>query len=496
MTKSRVFLFLSLSFILGVFSRSFFDVNFAALKYFFSISAIIIFAAFFKNKTALATAGALIFFILGVWRTEIGLNQIKNLPPGGPFSGAAIVAKEPEQKENYQQVIIRENNGSKLLLNTSQYSALNYGDKLKVDCDLEMPKSEGEFDYKMYLAKDKVYYLCRNPQYEKIQEGAGSKFYGILLNLRKIIEKNIRSVLPQPESALGSGLILGGSSRMSKEVQNNFSKISMTHIVAVSGYNVTIIAEYLMILGIFLGLWRPRAFWFAIIGIFLFVLAIGFPSSAVRAAVMGGLLLWAAKNGRLAKSYNAIVFAGAAMLIINPLLLRWDIGFQLSFLAALGIVLLSPLWERKFAKKHRAFGITEIAFLTVSAQIFVLPIALFNFHNFSYVSILANVLILPVVPLTMFLVFFSAIFGVVWHPLSLALGWLAYLPLHFIIWVADLMAGLEWANRTVKNFSPFHVVLWYALLFLAVFYVKTKMEKRRKYLMNKLTSAPERSGVK
>ena len=125
-------------------------------------------------------------------------------------------------------------------------------------------------------------------------------------------------LIPAPQSGLLIGLLLGGDGQLPKTVQDNFSKTGMTHIVAVSGYNVTIIAEYLMLFFLFLGLWRRQAFWVSILGIFLFVLMVGFPSSAVRAGVMGMLLLWAMKNGRLANSQNAIVFSAAVMLLINP----------------------------------------------------------------------------------------------------------------------------------------------------------------------------------
>jgi competence protein ComEC len=326
----------------------------------------------------------------------------------------------------------------------------------------------------MYLAKDGIFYLCQKPQIENLNENKGSRFYLGILKIKSKLEESINRVVPQPEAALANGLILGGSGRMSKEVQNNFSKTGMTHVVAVSGYNVTIIAEYLIAALIFIGFWRKRAFWFAVLGVILFVAMIGFPSSAVRAGVMGSLLLWAAKNGRLANSYGAIIFAGVIMLLVNPMLLRWDVGFQLSFLAALGIVALAPFWEKRLVKKHKALGITEAVFLTISAQIFVLPIILYNFHIFSLVSVLANALILPIIPLSMLLVFLVAATGLIWNPLSLAFAWLAYLPLKYEVWVVSALAGLNWASRTVENFTWHWVVVWYLALAIIVALLKKR----------------------
>lgn len=248
----------------------------------------------------------------------------------------------------------------------------------------------------------------------------------------------------------------------------------MTHIVAVSGYNVTIIAEYLIFLGLWLGMWRKNAVWLAIIGIIVFVMMIGFPSSAVRAGVMGGILLWAMKNGRLANSQNAIVFAAAVMLSINPLLLRWDIGFQLSFLATLGIVEISAFWEKNFIKKNKAFGISEIIMLSLSAQIFVLPVIAYNFHITSLISLLANILILPIVPLSMLLVFLVAVSGFIFYNLSLIFAWLAFIPLVYEIKIVQILAGLSWASIQIEKINIFWIIIYYFSLVGGIYYFKKR----------------------
>lgn len=389
MTKSKIFLILSLSFIAGVFARSFFDID-LILIYFSLVLTIIFFVLGYKKKIAWVAIFAILFFISGIGRTEIDLKKLEGLNLDGKNISAEVkIIKEPEQKEKYQKLIVETKSKDKklrLLINADPYLKINYGDVLKIDCSLEIPKNFSEdFDYRMYLAKDKIYYLCQNAQIETIGSNKGNKLYGTILKTKQEMEEKINRVIPQPQAALANGLLFGGSNRLSQEISDNFSKTGMTHIVAVSGYNVSIIAEYLILAGIFLGLWRKQAFWFALVGIVIFVVMIGLPASAVRAGVMGTLLIWAMKNGRLANSQNAIIFAGVIMLIINPLILRWDIGFQLSFLATLGIIMLAPFWEKYFIKKHKALGLTEILFLTISAQIFVLPIILHNFHNLSLV---------------------------------------------------------------------------------------------------------------
>lgn len=417
----------------------------------------------------------IIFFVFGSWLTNNKLDKLGDLNlDGKEFSGKVIVAKEPQKKDKYQNIIIKTQDNLKILINANLYSDLKYGDEIDLKCTLKIPDNKNiDFDYRMYLAKDEIFYLCQNTNYQKIGENGGNKIYLAILNFKNKLSENINSAVPQPESALGNGLIFGGNSELSKDTADNFSKTGLSHIVAVSGFNVTIIAEYLMIIGIFLGLWRKQSFWFAVVGIFLFVLSVGFPSSAIRAGVMGSLLLWAMKNGRLSSSFNAIIFSAGIMLFINPLLLRWDIGFQLSFLAALGIIELSPFWEGYLVKKNKMAGeIQETIFLTISATIFVLPVIMYNFHTISVISVLANLLVLPIIPLAMLLVFLTSVAGLFSSVISLPFAWVTFLPLKYIIGTVNYLASLRWSSVEVENFSVGWVIIWYMVLFLAIFIIK------------------------
>lgn len=487
MTKSKIFLVLSLSFILGIFLASNLKMDvfliyphanntFGAGVYALSIISIIIITLGYKNKITLMAGLAILFLALGIWLTDKKLAAAKNSDLDGKnISGNAIVIKEPEEKDNYKNIVAKTGEGLRVLLRTNINADIGYGDELKIECTLKIPENKEDFNYKMYLAKDKIFYLCQNANFSKTGKNYGNKIYARILNLKNKMSENINRVIPYPESALGNGLIFGGSGDLPKDLKDNFSRTGMTHIVAVSGYNVTIIAEYLILFGIFIGLWRKQAFWFAIFGIFLFILMCGFPSSAVRAGVMGSLLLWAMKNGRLANSWNAIIFAGAVMLAINPLVLRWDIGFQLSFLAAIGIISLAPFWENIFVKNHKALGFSEIFLLTLSAQIFVLPVILYNFHTLSLVSLVANLLILLIIPVSMLLVFLTAAAGLISELLSLPFAWLAYLPLKYEVWMIKTLGELPWSSKTMENFGWQRFLLWYLALGLAIFLLKKKL---------------------
>lgn len=484
MHKSKIFLILILSFIGGLLYRSFWSVE-VWMVWLSVVFSLVIFFWDYKNKNNVVWSLLVIFFLLGVGRIEMDLKKIAEIKiPNQSISTKAFIIKEPEKKEFYQNLIVSviendlfKNNSAtsqKLLIKTDLYRDFKYGEQLEISCSPEIIKnSSQDFDYRMYLAKDKIYYTCPKAQLKKTGEYRVG-VYGFILNTRNRLENNIKKIIPQPEATLGGGLLFGGSGGLSKEMQEIFSATGMTHIVAVSGYNVTIIVQYLMLAGIFFGLWRPQAFYFALLGIFLFVAMIGFPSSAVRAGVMGSLILWAIKNGRLASVDNAIILAGAIMLIINPLLLRWDVGFQLSFLATLGLVKLAPFWEKYFIEKYDSLGIMEIVLMSISAQLFVLPIILYNFHKLSLISVIANVFVLPIIPVTMLLVFLSALISFIFYPVALMLGYLAWGLLKYEIKIIEFLGSFKWSSVEVASFNEIGLVIWYLILISAIYLFNRK----------------------
>ncbi len=482
MTKSKILLFLLLSFIGAVFVRSFFEISQAQIFLLLMLALITLFT-FYKNKMATLVAFLLLSFVFGLWKTDSKISQASNLTfLGKNFQEQAVVQKVSPSTFGQNIIVDFQNEKISVLLQVPQYPEYKYGDLLEITCTVKAIEnlSAGEagkddsFDYHMYMAKEGVLYQCEKSKIKKVGENGGSFLLGKIIAMRRIFENKINQVLPQPEGALAIGLLLGGSGGLSKEIQSDFSRTGMTHIVAVSGYNVTIIAEYLILLGIALGLWRKQAIWFAIVGIALFVIMSGLPASAVRAGVMSGILLWAMKNGRLSSCENAIIFAGAIMLFLNPLLLRWDVGFQLSFLATLGIVLTSDFWEKSFVKQHKALGISEAITLSLSAQIFVLPIIAYNFHLTSLISLLANVFILPVIPLSMLLVFLVMVFGLLWTPLSLVFAWLAFVLLAYEIKLIHLLAEFPWASVGVEKVNVWWIAIYYIILIRIIFWIKSR----------------------
>ena len=481
-TKARVFFISAVSFIGGVFLQTFFVVDEKILSLFLAVVGTIIFTVYFRNTAARLFVISILLFAVGVWRGELALREVSNtLFEGEKISESAIVVREPVRKEKYKRAYVHlEEHNVRVLIYADPYSDISHGDRMNISCILaKVENFSDSFDWKMFLAKDHVYYQCRSLSFEKRNEEKKT-FYEKIILLRRLMEANINHVIPEPHAGLANGLLFGGDNRLPENVEEDFTRTGMTHIVAVSGFNVTIIAGYLMIIGIALGLWRKHAFWFALSGIVLFVAMIGFPPSAVRAGIMGSLVLFAMHYGRLGNALNALLCAAVVMLFLNPLLLRYDIGFQLSFLATLGIILCAPLFESRALSKHRALGFSEILLLTFSAQIFVLPIILFQFEQFSTVSLLSNLLVLPIVPVTMLFVFVSSVSGFFLPPLSIACGWIAYLLLQYELWVIHSFAEFSWASFPISNFGPLAGALYYGGVFVVVRYLRAKHFAKRK----------------
>ena len=264
-------------------------------------------------------------------------------------------------------------------------------------------------------------------------------------------------------------MVLGNRSEISPEVLESFNLTGTRHIIAISGLHITIITVMLMYLLLAIGINRNKAFYLAVLAMAFFVIMIGLPPSAVRAAVMGGLVLLAVKVGRLNSSLNAIVFAAAAMLIINPDLLRHSVGFQLSFAAVLGIIYLFPILEKyseKIIKSDLAAYrfVRSVILITLSAQIATLPILINSFENLSLSSILANVLILPIVPAIILGSFLAMAGGGVSLLLGQIISWPIWLMVTYQIKIIEYLAGCSWSAISIKIFPAWAFGIYYFLL--------------------------------
>ncbi|MDP3956421.1 MAG: ComEC/Rec2 family competence protein [bacterium] len=296
------------------------------------------------------------------------------------------------------------------------YPEFSYGDQLSFSGTIQESNSGG-FNFISF------------PKINLIKTGQGSQIKQFLFAIKEKFTNSFQPLLPAEESALLEGLLTGGTAEFSPAFKDAIRQSGMSHIVALSGYNISVIGIALsFLLGFFLT--PQKAFYFSVTAIILFVVMTGASASAVRAAIMGIILLIARRSGRLYNFRNSIVITAAIMALFNPQILAYDIGFELSFGALLGIIYIMPILEKLFRVDDVGFLSWKAnALTTLSSQIIVLPLLIYYFQQFNVFSILSNILILQAIPMTMLLGFFLGVVGFFSGPL----GALVALPVSILL---------------------------------------------------------------
>lgn len=468
------------SFLGGTAIGLFFDVSLGGILLMVSvgIAGVSVFLAAVRERT-FGRILLVLFISLGTlcfgWeRASSELRYWQTPPENDVVMREGIADRDPVVKDRSVNVVVRATwcdgacPDSLVLVSLPPFSNIHQGDRFDIVCPLVRPKNFSEdFNYSLYLAKEGVGYECRFPKEWTVVAHSSGTLRGGISRVRDWLERGAQRASPEPESGLLSGLVLGGDARLPMNIRDEFSRTGLSHIVAVSGYNVTILAAILLGALVVFGLWRQKAYWGAILGIILFTLLVGSPASATRALIMAGLALSATRVGRMADPQNAVLAAAAGMLLVNPLLLRYDIGFQLSFLATIGILLVAPLLLVSFR-----FG--DILATTVAAELFVLPIILLNFHMLPVLSLLANMLVLPAVPFAMFFGFIGMICGAVFPIAATVVGFPGFLFARYILFVIDHLSRFSFASIPVLSFGVELALVWYTVLLSALFFLKQR----------------------
>lgn len=455
MTKSKIFLFLLLSFIGGVFLYSIINIPAATAAGIFIMGLLfLVFAILLRDRRKLVFGFCILMLALGSFRSHQVLSRHQSefrayFVGGQNLNFEGVIVEEPDRRSDFAQYVLKNNHLGRILIKTNLYPEYFYGDVLKISGKIELPESNigsTGFDYKNYLAKDNIFLISRNPKVTLLSRSESLTFYSLLLVLKRNFIAIIDKILPEPTSSFLSALLVGARRTLPGDLVVAFNKTGTTHVVAISGYNISIIS--IMILNFLSYLFLPRKliFWIVITCILMFTLIAGAGASVVRAAIMGSILVLASREGRFYQVTNAIVFAGALMLFFNPYLLRYDAGFQLSFLAALGLIYLAPRFNKWFSRLPNFLSFRTNLSATLSAQIMTLPVILWEFGRVSLIATLANVLILPAIPVTMFFGFLAGLSGFI----SLKIAQILILPSWFLlsyqIFIVKFLSILPWAS--------------------------------------------------
>src|SRR3989344_3478041 len=300
--QDRIFYSVCFGFALGVLLRSFIFVNIYTAIFLCVIATVLVlfFTFISKIKWGIVISVFVFAFSLGILRfhaAEVSPFHIYDESIGEKITGEGKIIDAPDVRENNQKLTVEVDVSgvkNKILVTTNFSQDFKYGDLVSISGKVEKPENfitdQGkEFDYVNYLRKDGIFYLIHYPEIEIISHGNGNKIKSILFSLKEKFLEKMNIAIPPPESLLMGGLIVGEKAAFSQELRKSFVDTGTIHIVALSGYNITIIAEWIMkLLASF-----PRNFgiWTGIFTIFLFIIMTGASSTAIRAGVMATLAL-------------------------------------------------------------------------------------------------------------------------------------------------------------------------------------------------------------
>ena len=464
----KIFLIIGLSILAGIYFALAISADWTFAFLFLTV-ALVIWIAGRRQANYFLIILVFIGLSLGVVRVVLVQNHHHELDQylGRKVEVGGVVANQPDERDTATRFILKpENYSAKILVTAGRFPEWQNGDHVSVTGKLQTPKnivatSGPAFDYISYLAKDGVYYEMYQPAINLISRPTwGITPFVNVLRSRLLLALSI--LLPEPESSLLAGIVLGARRGLDKQVTNDFTKAGVSHILVLSGYNITVVANYLLMLCSHL----PRLFGgiLGVVGIILFGLVAG-GGAVVWLSVLMAVIAWYARlSGRLFDVSAALMFTALAITLWNPVALSTDLGFQLSLLAMLGIVYVAPMLEAGFLRRvPEAWDFRAMVATTFGAQLAVLPLIWQATGHLSLVGFVSNLIILPIVPTVMGLGGIILVLGFIFPALSWPLAPLCYILLRALITLTHWFACLPMANLSLPA-SAFLVILIYFLL--------------------------------
>jgi len=351
----------------------------------------------------------------------------------------------------------------KVLIKSQLYPKYNYGDFIELSCKLTSPEPIEKFQYDKYLARYNIYSLCYSPKIILLKHNQANLILQKILHFKDFTSQTINQTIPEPQASFLAGILLGSRKGIPDKLLQDFNRTGVTHIIAISGYNITVISVMLLNLCLSLNINRKKAFWLVTFGITIFTILTGASAAVIRSAIMGILVLYSKYLGRANHTANILIITASIMCLINPKILLFDAGFQLSFLATIGLIYLSPKIKKYFLWLTIKFSIQENLISTLSAIIMTTPLILFQFERFSLVAPIVNLLILSFIPWVMLTGFIQVITGFISLQLGQLIGFTSWLILEYIIRTVSTFSSLPFASINLKINCGIMLIIYFCL---------------------------------
>ena len=464
--------YLSIAFVVGIYLGSQFTLSLAIAS---PIIFVALLAALFwrNNRLVLLSGLCLALFLCGALRfgTVPTGDELQSYIGEESVQIVGVVAEEPEPRDSSLTLVLssRELNGEEVngavLVRTTRYPAYEYGDLLQMAGELEEPPQDiGDFNYSAYLARQGIYSTMYYPyEVELLATGQGPQPLQAIYSFRHRMGEALGASLSEPEGSLAQGILLGLRHNIPSSLYEDFQRSGTAHLLAISGLHMAIVAGILLSVSVWLfGRRRPTYFLAALSVLWLYALLAGMSPSVMRAAIMVSLFLLATYLGRQRSGITALAFAAAIMVAIDPQIL-WQISFQLSFVAVLGLILLTPTFQR-WGRRTRAPNVVVDSFAySLGAIMATLPLVAYYFGYVSLVGLPATFLILPALPGIIVLSALVGVIGLFAVPLAQVIGWLDWLFLAYMSGVVKLFAALPYSSMEVGSMNAVWVWLYYGI---------------------------------
>jgi len=464
------------------------------------------------RRRVLIPTVAMLFLLLGAWRYLSHPFQ-PCFPPDAlvhyheedayarPRVMEGVIVSYPQVRENGVQYIVQMDtiwDGPKKrpvtgrALVRSQDAGFVYGDRVRVrGVPMEPPVLPG-FDYRRYLARKGVHTLVRRAEMHLLAHGQGNPILAVLYDVRARASDILNQLMPEPYAALANGMILGIESGIPRDLYEQFNLTGTSHVIVISGSNIALVSAILLLLFSAIARGREKLATLATLaGIGLYVLLVGADAAVVRAGIMGGLYVAAIALHRQTTAIVSLFTAGLIMLLLNPLTL-WDVGFQLSFMATLGLILFSrPLqvrwrwWAGRRLPRLANNLLSEGLLITLAAQITTMPLVVYYFGRLSIISFLANLLILPAQPPILIAGGLAIFLAAAFFPLGRLIALISWASLWWTVFVVERMAAVPWGSVEVGPFGRMLAGLYYVLFLLGFLWWMLQREQRKPRLIPK-----------
>ena len=484
MSKGKLFFWSCVSFIAGISIASFFVIPQLLLLSFLFLGLILILLVRLDQRL-LAIGILSVAMALGGLRSQAEMakifqSELRRFNGAGQIvTLSGLIDQEPGVKEKSQQFQIRVEK-EKVLVVAPKYPSYRYGDKIEVTGQLKTPENFEGFDYQGYLQKERVYSIMIFPRIELLASGRGNPVRQSLFNFKNKFQETWRRLLSPPHLGIFEALTFGEENNIPAEWKEKLNLSGTRHLAAVSGMNITIISFLLSGFLLSLGLWRQQeASLILLVFIWSYILMIGAPASALRAGLMVSLFFLVRGFGRVASGERSLVFAAVILLWENPLILKFDVGFQLSFLAMAGLIYWLSFFKERLLKKWPEFLKVNLA-TTLAAQVFTLPVLIYNFGYVSLISPLTNLLLVPLIPFLTMAGFIFGALGIVSFSLGQVLAWFVWLGTSYILLVVDWSLKIPGSHFVFRGVAGPSVVISY--LFLSYLTWRTRKNPGPKFL--------------